>query len=348
LAKGGEILREHGGVLLIACANLANLLLARATARQRELAVRAALGASRLRLGRHRLRRALVVLEIAAALVLLVGAGLLTRSFLQLARLGPGFDLENATALRLSLPNNRYPAPEQRIAFAQVPAFSMSFNLVVRTSGPPDVVLGLLRPAVYAVDRNQPVGTVRPLKEIFTDIVARERFATTLLSVFSLVALVIAAVGIYGVMAYTVTQRTTEIGIRIALGATKRDVFGFVFADGGRLVGFGLLLGLVGTLVTARTIESMLYHTAAFDPLTLAATRIRNRLSLDFARSAGQQNELVERASRLLREQAAFLLRLGDALDAEGEGGEAPAELHLALLVVDARLGLVEDGGELR
>ena len=69
---------------------------------------------------RHRLRRALVVLEIAAALVLLVGAGLLTRSFLQLARLGPGFDLENATALHLALPQNRYPAPEQRIAFEEM------------------------------------------------------------------------------------------------------------------------------------------------------------------------------------------------------------------------------------
>jgi putative ABC transport system permease protein len=502
------LLGAVGGVLLIACANLANLLLARATARQREFSVRAALGASRPRLvrqllteslllalaggatgvmlaywglavlpslapeslprvhetrldgtvllvslalsittgivfglapawfaarlnvsaalkqgsanateggARHRLRRALVVLEIAAALVLLVGAGLLTRSFLQLARLGPGFDLENATALHLALPQNRYPAPEQRIAFAdallgrvralpdvratgianslplagslasgfaiegrserkpsdlpttmifavtpdyfqamgirllsgrvfsiddraktsrvviinetlarknfpgenplghridfswgpceivgvvadvtqngidrltgaqaygpfaqfaQLPAFSMSFNLVVRSSGPPDRVLGLLRPAVYAVDRNQPVGTVRALKEIFTDIVARERFATTLLGVFSVVALVIAAIGIYGVMAYTVTQRTAEIGIRIALGATKRDVFGLVFGEGGRLFGFGLLLGLAGTWAAARTIESMLYHTDSFDPLTVVAITV--------------------------------------------------------------------------
>jgi putative ABC transport system permease protein len=154
--------------------------------------------------------------------------------------------------------------------FAQMPAFSTSFNLVVRTSGAPEVVLGLLRPAVYAVDKDQPVGAVRPLKEIFTDIVSRERFATTLLSVFSLVALIIAAVGIYGVMAYTVTQRTTEIGIRIALGATKRDVFGFVFAEGGRLVGIGLVLGLAGTWAAAHAIESMLYHTGSFDPLTLA------------------------------------------------------------------------------
>jgi putative ABC transport system permease protein len=142
---------------------------------------------------------------------------------------------------------------------------------VVRTSGPPQVVLGLLRAAVHAVDPNQPVVTVRPLAEIFADIVARERFATTLLSVFSLVALVITVVGIYGVMAYTVTQRRTEIGIRIALGASKMDIFGFVFAEGGRLVGFGLMLGLVGTIATARTIASMLYHTGSFDPLTLSA-----------------------------------------------------------------------------
>ena len=490
-------------VLLIACANLANLLLARATARHREISIRAALGAGRGRLirqlltesvvlavcggaagvilakwgldalltlaptnlprsgeihlnpgvllfslvlsiatgllfgiapawlaaradvnealkqgtrgsteggARGRLRGALVVIEVTLALVLLGGAGLLARSFMQLAHVDPGFIPENATILRLALPQKKYAQPEQKNAFAnsllehlkdlpgvqavglthsmplvgdyvlgfnvegrppvnpadlpstnyysvtpdyfhamgirlirgrlftpqddakaprvavinetmarqffpnedpigkrinitngpdnwrqiigivgdikqygvdkatsaqsyepfaQVPFSWM--NVVIRTKGSPAALLGALRPAVYAVDKDQPVGTIRPLEEIVADSISRQRFAMTLLTVFSGVALVIAAVGIYGVMAYNVVQRTGEFGIRMALGAQQGDVLRLVLAQGGKLIGLGLAVGLIATLAASRAMGSMLFNVSAYDPLTLTS-----------------------------------------------------------------------------
>ena len=497
------LLGAVGCVLLIACANLANLLLARATARHREISIRAALGASRARLvrqlltesvvlsvcggaaglllargglcallalaptslpriteihldsgvllfslalsvatglvfgiapawlaaradvnealkqgtrgsteggARGRLRSALVVIEVTFALMLLGGAGLLARSFMQLAQVDPGFIPENATLLRLSLPQKKYALPEQQTAFAnalldrvkalpgvqaaglthsmplvgdyvlgfniegrpaidpsdlpntnyyavtpdyframgirlvrgrvftpqddakaprvaiinetmarqhfpnddpigkrinitngpdtwreivgivgdikqygvdkatsaqsyepfaQVP-FS-SINVVIRTSGAPAALLGAIRPTVYAVDKDQPIGAIRPLEEIVADSIARQRFAMTLLAVFSGVALVIAAVGIYGVMAYNVVQRTGEFGIRMALGAQQRDVLRLVLIQGGKLIGLGLIIGLLATLAASRAMGSMLFNTSAQDPLTLGS-----------------------------------------------------------------------------
>ncbi len=500
------LLGAVGCVLLIACANLANLLLARATARSREISIRAALGASRGRLvrqlltesvvlavcgglagvilarwgldamlalaptslpriteihldsgvllfslalsvvtglvfgiapawlaaradlnealkqgtrgsteggARGRLRSALVVTEVTVALMLLGGAGLLARSFMQLTHVDPGFIPENATVLRLSLPQKKYEKPEQQTAFAdalldrvknlpgvqavglthsmplagdyvlgfniegrpaiapsdlpstsyytvtpdyframgirlirgrlftaqddakagrvaiinetmarqyfpnedpigkrinitngpdtwreivgiagdikqygvdkatsaqsyepfaQVP-FS-SLNVVVRTKGSSSALLSALRPAVYAVDKDQPVGTIRPLEEIVADSIARQRFAMTLLTVFSSVALVIAAVGIYGVMAYNVVQRTGEFGIRMALGAQQGDVLRLVLTQGSKLIGLGLLIGLLATLAASRAMGSMLFNTSAYDPLTLGTITV--------------------------------------------------------------------------
>lgn len=504
------LLGAVGCVLLIACANIANLLLARATARHREISIRAALGAGRGRLVRQlltesvllaffggiagliladwglaallalapptlprtsnihldgavvafslvlslvtgiifgaapawlaahtdvnealkqgargsteggvrgRFRSALVILEIAFALVLLSGAGLLARSFMALTHVDPGFVPENATVLRLALPEKKYGKPEQQTAFVDslverlqalpgvqatgvtqampligdyVLAFAIegrpelppsdwpstnyyavtpeyframgirlirgrvfttrddaraprvavinetlarqffpnedpighrinipndapgtppvwreivgivadikqygvdkettsqsyepfaqspfdSLNIVLRTSGSPAAMLSALRPAVYAVDKDQPIGSIRPLEEIMAEKISQQRFAMMLLSVFSIVALVIAAVGIYGVMAYSVVQRTGEIGIRMALGAQTRDVLRLVLTQAGKLVGIGLLAGLVTTFATSRAMASILFRTSAHDPLTLTSITI--------------------------------------------------------------------------
>ena len=497
------LLGAVGCVLLIACANVANLLLARATARHREISIRAALGAGRARLirqlltesvllalagggaglllarwgldlllalapanlprtadihlygtvlafslalsvatglvfglapawlaartdvnealkqgsrgsteggARGRLRSLLVVLEVAFALLLLAGAGLLGRSFERLAHVNPGFIPEDATVIRLTLPAKKYAQPASQVAFADALLARLSalpgvkaaglthalplvgdwvlgftidgrppvapsdqpntnyyavtpdyframgirlvrgrlfnerddakaphvalinetlarqyfphedpigkrinitngpdtwreivgvvadvtqygldrattnqsyepyaqkpytgLNIVIRTEGPTGALLAALRPAVYAVDKDQPVGSILALEDILADSIARQRFATLLLGVFSAVALVIAAVGIYGVMAYNVTQRTGEIGIRLALGAQPRDVLRLVFAQGGKLVGLGLLLGLAAALAGGRLLESMLYKTSPYDPVTLGA-----------------------------------------------------------------------------
>jgi putative ABC transport system permease protein len=354
-----------------------------------------------------------VVIEVAAALVLLTGAGLLMRSFIALTRVDPGFVPEQAMLIKISLPTKKYATPEQQAAFADsllarlgevpgvksagivhslpilytftqglviegrprpkdtdlpttndysatpgyframgirlmrgrlfterddakaspvalinetlarqqfpnedpigrrikvtvgpemwreivgivadvkqtgldkatpnetyVPFAQMPFtnqNVIVRVAGPPGSIANALRPAVYAVDKDQPIGSIVPLTDIMADSIARQRFAMTLITVFSLVALLIAAVGIYGVMVYNVTQRTGEIGIRMALGAQRGDVLRLVFAHGGKLVGLGLLLGLGAALLGARVIESILFKTEARDPLTLAATTL--------------------------------------------------------------------------
>ena len=156
--------------------------------------------------------------------------------------------------------------------FAQSP-FDM-LNIVLRTSGSPAAMLSALRPAVYAVDKDQPIGSIRPLEEIMAEKISQQRFAMLLLTVFSVVALVIAAVGIYGVMAYSVVQRTGEIGIRMALGAQTRDVLRLVLAQAGKLVGIGLLAGLVATFATSRAMGSILFRTSAYDPLTLTSITI--------------------------------------------------------------------------
>jgi putative ABC transport system permease protein len=124
------------------------------------------------------------------------------------------------------------------------------------------------------VDKDQPVGIIRPLEEIMADSIARQRFAMLLLTVFSVVALVIAGVGIYGVMAYNVVQRTGEFGIRMALGAQQRDVLKLVLTQGGKLIGLGLVIGLLATLGASRAMGSMLFNTSAYDPLTLATITV--------------------------------------------------------------------------
>src|SRR2546423_8301588 len=129
--------------------------------------------------------------------------------------------------------------------FAQVPFTSL--NVVIRTKGSPAALLGALRPVVYAVDKDQPVGIIRPLDEIMADSIARQRFAMLLLTVVSGVALIIAAVGIYGVMAYNVVQRTGEFGICIALCAQQTRVLRLVLTQGGKTNCLGLVIRFAGT-----------------------------------------------------------------------------------------------------
>lgn len=497
------LLAAVGCVMLIACANVANLLLVRATVRQKEISIRTALGASRGRIVRElltesvllgllgglagvllaywgiktlltwapatlprtseihldivvlgasvllsvltgvifglapallaarvgvsealkegtrgssggglaaRLRGALVVIEIAFALVLLTGAGLLGRSFIRLSQVDPGFNSANATLLRILLPERKYPQPDQKVAFVDallsnlqnlpgvravglaqglplygtlVFAFNVegrppiapsmwpnafyyavtpeyframgirlvrgrfftphdhvrsprvaiinetlarqqfagvdpigkriligneldswreivgivadvkelaigkiassqcyepfaqhpygSLHVVIRTENPPPGLASNLRSAVYAVDKTQPVAEIVPLSKVVADNIASNRFSMLLLGVLAAIALVIAAVGVYAVMAYSVLQRTGEFAIRMALGAQREDVLRLVFAQAGKLMGAGLLVGLVATLISSRAIASLLFNTSAHDPFTLGA-----------------------------------------------------------------------------
>jgi putative ABC transport system permease protein len=490
-----------GFVLLIACANVANLSLARGAARQKEIAIRVALGATRIRVirqylteslsfallggglgvllalwsvsllatslpatmpraneigidwrvlgftciisfltgiifglapalqgskpdmiealkegggkitegrGRNRLRSLLVVTEVALSLVLLVGAGLLIKSFWHLQQVKPGYDYENVLAIKLSLSDDKYPEKRERIAFyrqaisrieslpgvmtagastllplsgssssksftiegrarqspdeffiannrsispdyfrtARIPllrgrAFTdaddadaapvaiinetMAYrywpagdalskhirmgrticeivgvvgdvrhrwldgdltpeiylpypqepeswlNFVVRTGADQKGLASALRNEFKNIDRDQPISEITTLAQLRSRSVAQPRFNTLLLGIFAVIALILAAVGIYGVISYSVTQRTHEIGIRMALGAQASDVLKLVVGKGMSLVLIGVAIGMLSSLALTRLIKALLFGVSATDPWTFVA-----------------------------------------------------------------------------
>ena len=143
--------------------------------------------------------------------------------------------------------------------------------IVMRVSGDPAAMANAARVALAEIDPGQPIFDVRPMSELVSASLAQRRFALMLMLVFAAVALLLAAVGIYGVMSYTVAQRTQEIGIRVALGATPGSVLSMVVRDGMRLVGLGLAVGLVASLLLTRLVSSMLYGVSATDVPTFIA-----------------------------------------------------------------------------
>ncbi|MGH9862569.1 MAG: ABC transporter permease [Candidatus Acidiferrales bacterium] len=504
------LLAAVGFVLLIACANVANLLLARAATREKEIAIRSALGAGRLRLarqlltesvllavlggaiglflaygglrmlvalgpenlprlaevtidlrvlgftlglavltgvlfglapavgasrlnlqeplkeggrssghaGRQRLRSLLVVAEVAISLVLLVGAGLMMKSFYRLLRVDPGFRTERVLSFRLALPQIKYPENPQVVGFFQQleeklhslpevsavgvvsqlplsgayssgtvavetlpPTFpdfpyggfetdrraatpgyfktlgltlvrgrwledsdtaaaplvavvdesfvrhawpkgedplgqhvSINFDqmkwrtvvgvvrhvkhygldtegreqiyfphaqmtprnmyVTLRTGGNPTSVAAAARREVSALDPEQPLYDLRTMDERLAASVAQPRFNLLLLGLFAAAALVLAAVGLYGVMAYSVSQRTHEIGLRMALGAQEADILKMVVGQGMTLTLIGVGLGLAGALAVTRLMSSLLFGVSASDPVTFLGVAV--------------------------------------------------------------------------
>ncbi|HKQ04019.1 MAG TPA: ABC transporter permease [Blastocatellia bacterium] len=500
------LLGAVGLVLLIACANVANLLLARAASRQKEMAVRTALGASRARLvrqlltesvllaivgggiavllavwgidlllavspagiprkyeirldgaalaftftvalitgvlfglapafqvsrfnlnetlkegargstgSRNRVRSLLVVSEVALSLVLLIGAGLLIRSFAHLMSTDPGFNPRNVAAMNLSASSSQYDATARQVRFfkqvlekvraipgvvaagavselplggaEEIDQFTVegapppktlndtpladyrfidadylktleiplvagrAFTEYDNETAPQVVIIGetlarryfgdqpavgkrlkagaledeapwativgvvkdikhtgldadirpqlyfpyqqklwgrmvivarsttdaaglfpAMREAVWAVDKDQPITSLRTMTDFLSDSVSQQRFNAALLAAFAVLALILASVGIYGVMSYSVTQRTHELGIRMALGAKPRDVFRMVVMEGMRLAmaGVGVGIGLAGAFAATRVMASLLFGVSATDPLTFA------------------------------------------------------------------------------
>jgi putative ABC transport system permease protein len=145
---------------------------------------------------------------------------------------------------------------------------------VVRTTGPAAdrTVPAALRRAIAGADPKVPIFSARPLQASVGASIARQQFSMTVFAVFSAVALVLAVIGIYGVMAYSVARRTGEIGVRMALGAQTSDVLRLVLVQGGRLVGVGVVAGVAGALALTRFLEKLVFATRTDDPLTYVAT----------------------------------------------------------------------------
>ena len=141
---------------------------------------------------------------------------------------------------------------------------------VLSLSGSASAALGPVREAFTRVDANLPI-SIRPLSEIVAENTLQWSIGSLLLGVFGALALLLASLGIYGVIAYSVAQRRREIGIRMALGATDRDIRSVVVGEGLRLTAFGMAIGLVLALVVARLIAAMLFGISPFDPITFAA-----------------------------------------------------------------------------
>ncbi|MGH9711693.1 MAG: ABC transporter permease [Candidatus Acidiferrales bacterium] len=145
---------------------------------------------------------------------------------------------------------------------------SRIMRLVVRANGDPSALTASVRHAIESVDSNQPVTEIRTMDEFLAAAVAQRRLSMLLLGCFAAIATILAAVGIYGVMAYGVTQRSHEIGIRMALGAEPGDVLRMIVVDGMRLAVIGLFLGIVGSTIATRYLENQLYGVKSTDPVT--------------------------------------------------------------------------------
>lgn len=151
---------------------------------------------------------------------------------------------------------------------------SRSVAIVLRTSTEPETVARAVEAAIQGVEKELPVMRVLPMTRLMQDAVARQRLSTLILGVFAIVAIVLAAVGLYGVVAHSVTERTREIGVRMALGAERAQVLRLFVTHGVVTAAVGTVVGLSGAAVLSRWLETLLFHVEPTDPATFAAVAI--------------------------------------------------------------------------
>jgi putative ABC transport system permease protein len=166
----------------------------------------------------------------------------------------------------------RDPGEELYTPVPQRPWGNMS--VLVKTSGNPLQIVPAIRSAIQSVDRDQPMTQIRSLEEDLSSSVGQQRVSALLLGIFAALALVLAAIGIYGVTSYSVAQRVKEIGIRIAMGAQPRDVLRLILGFGAKLAVIGVVIGVIAALALTQLMKSMLFGVTATDPLTLGAVSL--------------------------------------------------------------------------
>jgi putative ABC transport system permease protein len=164
--------------------------------------------------------------------------------------------------------------PEMYVPMEQAPNTESGPTIVVRTAFDAGATAAELRGAVSAIDRTIPIDRIETMERLVSGSVAEPRFRTLILAALSMLALMMASIGIYGVMNYLVIQRTREFGIRLAVGATQTDVLRLVLGRATALIGAGTCMGLAGSALLVRLIAKLLFGTAPLDPLTFVAVPI--------------------------------------------------------------------------
>jgi putative ABC transport system permease protein len=164
------------------------------------------------------------------------------------------------------------PDPESYVPYDQVPVGSMI--VVARSTGDPMQLLPAVREQMHAVDAELPVYSVQTLEQYVSNSLAQRRFTSLLLGVFAGSGLLLAIVGLFGVVSYSVEQRTHELGVRVAIGAERRDILKLVLGYGMGMTAIGIAAGIIGTLAISRVFTNQLYGVSASDPLTFASTAL--------------------------------------------------------------------------
>jgi putative ABC transport system permease protein len=147
-------------------------------------------------------------------------------------------------------------------------------TIVARVAGDPLAATNVIRAALREIDPNQPVADVRAMTDFVSASVARPRFTMLVLASFAAIAFILAAIGLYGVIAFGVTQRTHEIGVRVALGAQSQDVLGLIMRHGMLMLGIGLAIGIFAALALGRVLAALLFGVSPRDPATLVTSTL--------------------------------------------------------------------------
>lgn len=230
------------------------------------------------------MRSYLIVLEVTVATLMIVGSGLVMKSYLNLINRDPGINTERLLTLRVSLPEADYPDDNGQYIFfrdftervraipgvvsaspvAEFPSETMT--LAIKTEGNPGRHIDEVLAALASIDRDLPAYEILTMKDVLWQTYFPYASLSILFSLLTGIALVLSAVGIYGVVSYTVAQRIREFGIRIALGASRRNVIILVNRQMVRLAGTGLLIGLFMAFAGLRFMSSLLFGVSPTDP----------------------------------------------------------------------------------